>query len=113
MNKFFKSSFFILTTIAILSGSIGALLTGAWDLTPPPQGIYSYGNYIDGAKFGAFCAVLGLIPYWIFHLIIGDATNSWKNSKSKKKTHRLGCSIGIILRMVFYNESFCLANQKA
>lgn len=85
MNKFFKSSFFILTAIAILSGSTGALLTGAWDLTPPPQGIYSYGNYIDGAKFGAFCAVLGLIPYWIFHLIIGDATNSWKNSKSKKR----------------------------
>ena len=37
-KKILASSFFTLTTIAILSGVIGAWLSGMWDLSPPGAG---------------------------------------------------------------------------
>ena len=81
---FLKSSFVVLSIIAILCGSVGALLSGMWDIKPPPKGIYSFGNYNDGIKWGAFIAAIGLIPYWIFHLLVGDARVSWKELKHRK-----------------------------
>lgn len=85
MKKVFESSFLALSTIAILSGVTGAWLSGMWDLTPPDAGIYSFGNYLDGAGFGAILVVLGLIPYWIFHLVVGDAFHSWAEMKNKAR----------------------------
>jgi len=85
MQKFFKSSFFILTITAIVCGPIGALLSGAWDFIPPPEEYYSYGNYIDGAVFGFWSAIIGLIPYWCFHAIVGDAFHNWSDTDNKKR----------------------------
>jgi len=78
MQKFLSSSFFILTTIALLCGASGALLSGMWDFRPPQADIYSYGNYIDGAKFGVLLSTIALIPYWTFHLIKGNALKEWR-----------------------------------
>lgn len=83
MVKALKSSFLALTAIAILSGITGAWLSGMWDLTPPDAGIFSFGNYLDGAGFGSLLAVIGLIPYWIFHLIVGNAFCSWSDLDNK------------------------------
>lgn len=83
MKKFAGSSFLVLTIIAMLSGVIGAWLSGMWDLKPPTSDIYSFGDYIHGAKFGSVLASIGLVPYWIFHLIVGDAFSSWANLDNK------------------------------
>ena len=83
MGKLLNSSFFILTIIAILSGIIGAWMSGMWDFLPPDAGIYSFGSYLDGAGFGSILAIIGLIPYWIFHLVVGDAFYSWANLDNK------------------------------
>ena len=85
MKKILASSFFTLTTIAILSGVIGAWLSGMWDLSPPGAGIHSFGNYLDGAGFGSLLAIIGLFPYWIFHLAVGDAFCSWTNLDNKAR----------------------------
>jgi len=54
-----------------------------WDFQPPKESIYSFGNYFDGAKFGVVLAAIGLIPYWIFHMIKGDAFNQWHETDKK------------------------------
>ncbi len=83
MRIFFGSSFFILTMVALLCGAFGALSSGMWDLKPPDPGIYSFGSYSDGTKIGATLAAMGLIPYWIFHMILGDAFRSWEDLDNK------------------------------
>ena len=75
--KFFRSSFLVLSLIAILAGASGALLSGMFDFKPPPEGIFSFGNYLHGARFGATLAALGLVPYWLFHAVVGDILVSW------------------------------------
>ena len=84
MRNLFSSSFIVLTSIAILCGVLGALVSGMWDFVPPAQGIYSFGNYFDGAIFGAVLAAIGLIPYWIFHMFTGIIRTQWKNVSNKK-----------------------------
>ena len=83
MRKLFLSSFFILTVTAILFGAIGALFSGVWDFGPPAEGVYSYGNYLDGIRFGGIIAIMGLIPYWAFHLFVGDAFYQWEDVNKK------------------------------
>ena len=78
MQKFLSSSFFILTTIALLSGASGAVLSGMWDFRSPQAGMYSHGTYLDGAKFGVFLTTIALVPYWAFNLIRGNAFKQWK-----------------------------------
>ena len=73
----------MLTAIAYVSGIFGALISGMWDLTPPPKGVFSYGNYLDGAIYSAVFTTIGLIFYWVFHLLIGNLRKPWYNLPDK------------------------------
>ena len=77
MKKFLQSSFLVLSSVALLAGAMGSLLGGMWDFVPPKEGVYSFGNYFQGARTGALFAAFGLIPYWIFHAVVGDIRHSW------------------------------------
>jgi len=82
MRKFFGSSLFWLSLLAILAGAIGALLSGIWDPLPA-DGVFSYGSYFYGAKSGALWASICLVPYWVFHAVVGDIFVSWEQMKNK------------------------------
>ena len=73
----------MLSVIVLIAGACGALLSGMWDFQPPPKGVFSFGNYVDGAKFGMTLAAAGLVPYWLFHAVVGNLSVSWKNLRNK------------------------------
>jgi len=83
IRKFLRSSFFVLSVVALIAGAMGSLMSGMWDFVPPKEGVFSFGSYFEGMKFGAFLAGLGLIPYWMFHAVIGNLRLSWANVRFK------------------------------
>ena len=83
MKKFFRSSFFVLTVIALLASVSGAFLAATID-TPPKSRLNSaFKNFLGSVILGPMPVFFGLIPYWIFHAVIGDITFSWAEIENK------------------------------
>ena len=83
MKKFFRSSFFVLTVIALLAGICGAFLGATLSLSPTSRLDQALDNFIGSVIFGPRPVFFGLIPYWIFHAVIGDITFSWAAIENK------------------------------
>ncbi len=86
MKKFFRSSFFILTGIALLSGIVGAFLSGWFDVFPDhPMMRSGFLQFLDGVSMGVTSTCVGLLFYWVFHILIDDYRESWADMKNKSR----------------------------
>ena len=85
MEILFRSSFFILTTIALFAATCGAWMCSWLNVTEPPRDQLSLEYLMDAASWGLVAACMGLIPYWIFHGVRGDFTHSWSDTESKAR----------------------------
>lgn len=82
IRKFLRSSFLVLSLVALVSGVGGSLISGVWVLVPRAD-IPSHGSYFKGAMWGLFWACVGLVPYWVFQNLMGDIFVSWARLKNK------------------------------